>query len=295
MTALVSQLVTGLSVAGILALVAIGLAFTFGQMKVINLAHGEFILAGAYVPYVLQRGGIEPGTALLLALPAAFVLAGALGLILEKTLIRHLYGRPLDTLLITFGASLVLQQLARDLFGAPSVNVRRPGWIDGAISLGPVHLSFSRLAILLLATVTIAALVVLLGRTALGRRVRAVTQNRSLAAASGISTRRTDGFTFALGSGLAGIAGVALTLLSPVSPSLGTFYIVDAFLVVIVGGLGHIRGAVLAAVGIGVLNTFLAYTWETSLAKAAVLGAVVAFLQFRPQGLVSSRTRAIVS
>lgn len=294
MTVLFSQLVTGLSVAGILALVAIGLSFTFGQMNVINMAHGEFVLAGAYVPFVLQRSGMDAGGALLLAVPLALLLAGTMGLILEKTLIRHLYGRPLDTLLVTFGVSMILQQVARDLFGAPSVNVRRPGWLDGAVSLGPVSLSYSRLAILVVAALAVAALLFLLSRTPAGRRTRAVTQNRRLAASSGISTRRTDGFTFALGSGLAGVAGVALTLLSPIGPSLGTFYIVDAFLVVIVGGLGHLRGAVLAAVGIGLLNTFLEFNWETSLAKAAVLVAVVAFLQVRPQGLISGKSRALV-
>jgi urea transport system permease protein len=293
-TLIVSQLFTGLSVAGILALVAIGLSFTFGQMNVINMAHGEFILAGAYVPFVLQSSGMDPASALLVALPIALVVAGGLGLLMEKVLIRHLYGRPLDTLLVTFGVSLMLQQLARDLFGAPSVNVTRPDWMEGALRLGPVSLSASRLAILVLVAVTVAAVTWLLTRTGVGRRMRAVTQNRSLAASSGISTRRTDGFTFALGSGLAGVAGVALTLLSPIGPSLGTYYIVDAFLVVIVGGLGHLRGAVLAAVGIGVLNTVLEFNWETSLAKAAVLAAVVAFLQVRPQGLVSTKNRALV-
>jgi urea transport system permease protein len=293
-SAIFTQLFTGLSVAGVLALVAIGLSFTFGQMNVINFAHGEFILAGAYVPYVLQRSGLDPGTAFVLSLPLAFAVAAAMGLALEKSLIRHLYGRPLDTLLVTFGVSLILQQVARDLFGAPSVNVQRPGWLDGAISVGPVTMSLTRLMILALVALTVTGLTLLLTRTGVGRRMRAVTQNRQLAATSGISTRRTDGFTFALGSGLAGLAGVALTLLSPIGPSLGTYYIVDAFLVVIVGGLGHLRGAVLAAVGIGLLNTFLEYSWETSLAKAAVFGVVVLFLQFRPQGLVSTRTRALV-
>jgi urea transport system permease protein len=198
------------------------------------------------------------------------------------------------TLLVTFGVSLMLQQLARDLFGAPSVNVRRPTWLDGSVVIGPVTLSFSRIAIVLLVVATVVALTVLLTRTPMGRRMRAVTQNRRLAAASGISTRRTDGFTFAVGSALAGVAGVALTLLGPIGPSLGTYYIVDAFLVVIVGGLGHLRGAILAALGLGLLSTTLEYSWETSLAKAAVFGAVVVFLQFRPQGLVSTRTRALV-
>lgn len=294
MSFVLSQLFTGLSVAGVLALVAIGLSFTFGQMNVINFAHGEFILAGAYTPFVLQRQGLDPGTALLLGLPVAFVVAGAMGLVLEKTLIRHLYGRPLDTLLVTFGVSLMLQQLTRDLFGAPSVNIVRPSWLSGLVSVGPVALPYSRIAIILLVATTVTALTWLLTRTPMGRRMRAVTQDRRLAASSGISTRRTDGFTFALGSGLAGLAGVAVGLLGPVGPSLGTYYIVDAFLVVIVGGLGHLKGAILAALGIGLLSTLLEYSWETSLAKAAVFAVVVVFLQFRPQGLISTRTRALV-
>lgn len=293
MTVLLSQLVTGVSIAGVLALVAIGLSFTFGQMGVINMAHGEFVMAGAYVPYLLQQAGLGPGASVLAGLPLAIAVAALLGLALERTLIRHLYGRALDTLLVTFGVGLVLQQAARDLFGAPNVQVTRPGWLDGRVTLGPLQLSYTRVGILVLIAVLGVAVTLLLNRTAAGRRMRAVTQNRKLAASSGIPTGRTDALAFALGSGLAGAAGVALTMLGPVGPSLGTFYIVDAFLVVIVGGLGHLRGAVLAALAIGVTNAMIEYSVGTSLAKVAVFGLVIVFLQFRPQGIVSSRTRAL--
>lgn len=289
-----SQLIVGLSIAGVLALVAIGLSFTFGQMNVINFAHGEFVMAGAYVPYVLQTAGLSAGQSILIGLPVAMVVAAALGLLLERTLIRHLYGRPLDTLLVTYGVSLVLQQGARDLFGAPNVQVLRPSWLDGRLTVGPVQIAYTRLAILTLITVLVVGVTLLLTRTSVGRRMRAVTQNRALAASSGIPTRRTDAFTFALGSGLAGAAGVALSMLGPIGPSLGTFYVVDAFLVVIVGGLGHLRGAVLAALAIGITNSFVELSLGTSLAKVAVFALVIVFLQFRPQGLVSNRTRALV-
>ncbi|HVL98631.1 MAG TPA: urea ABC transporter permease subunit UrtB [Egibacteraceae bacterium] len=294
MSMIASQLVVGLSIAGVLALVAIGLSFTFGQMNVINFAHGEFVMAGAYVPYVLQRAGLSAGKSLLVGLPVAIVVAAALGLLLERTLVRRLYGRPLDTLLVTYGVSLVLQQAARDLFGAPNVQVLRPSWLDGRLTVGPVQLSYTRLAILVLISALVVGVTLLLTRTATGRRMRAVTQNRRLAASSGLPTRRTDAFTFALGSGLAGAAGVALALLGPIGPSLGTFYVVDAFLVVIVGGLGHLRGAVLAALAIGITNAFVELSLGTSLAKVIVFALVIAFLQLRPQGLVSSRTRALV-
>lgn len=294
MSMLASQLVVGLSIAGVLALVAIGLSFTFGQMNVINFAHGEFVMAGAYVPFVLQTAGLSAGQSILLGLPVAMLVAAGLGLLLERTLIRHLYGRPLDTLLVTYGVSLVLQQVARDLFGAPNVQVLRPAWLDGRFTVGPLRIAYTRLAILALITVLVIGVTVLLARTGTGRRIRAVTQNRKLAASSGIPTRRTDAFTFALGSGLAGAAGVALAMLGPIGPSLGTFYIVDAFLIVIVGGLGHLRGAVLAALAIGITNSFVELSLGTSLAKVAVFALVIAFLQFRPQGLVSSRTRALV-
>ena len=295
MSVALSQLFAGLSIASILLLIALGLTFTFGQMNVINMAHGEFIMAGAYTAYVMQGalGDGLMGGSLLLALLVAFVLAGVMGVILETLLIRRLYGRPLDTLLVTWGVSLMLQQLARDVFGAPNVQVQAPSWLAGGVTVAGITLPWARLFIIGVVLLAVAGIWVFLARLPEGRRMRAVTQNRQLASCSGIVTDRVDRRTFFLGSGLAGIAGVALTLLGSVGPSLGTAYIVDAFLVVVVGGLGQLRGAVLAAIGLGVLNAFVEYGTQASLARVAVFVAIVAFLQFRPQGLVVLRTRTL--
>ena len=288
----VSQLFTGLSVGSILLLIALGLTFTFGQMGVINLAHGEFIMAGAYTAYVLGDH-LTTQVSILVALPVAFVIAGAIGLVLERLLIRRLYSRPLDTLLVTWGVSLVLQQAARDIFGAPNVSVTSPSWLDGGLTVGRVTFPYSRLFILGLVVVAVGGIAFYQGRMSQGRRMRAVMQNRELAACSGIVTGRVDQLTFFIGSGLAGAAGVALTLLGPIGPSLGTAYVVDAFLVVVAGGVGQIRGAVIAAFALGILNAFVEYWTQASLAKVVVLVGVVAFLQVRPQGLVSLRTRTL--
>jgi urea transport system permease protein len=247
----VSQVFTGLSVGSVLLLIALGLTFTFGQMGVINLAHGELIMAGAYTAYMVGEG--LGGVSLLVALPIAFVVAGLMGLVLERLLIRRLYGRPLDTLLVTWGVSLVLQQVARDIFGAPNVNVTKPSWLDGGLAAFGTTLPYTRLFIIGLVVVAVTGIWVYMSRSSQGRRMRAVMQNRQLAACSGIDTQRVDQRTFFIGSGLAGAAGVALTLLGPIGPSLGTNYIVDAFLVVVAGGLGQIRGAAIAARGRGVL------------------------------------------
>ena len=291
MKVVLDQLFAGLGVGAVLLLIALGLTFTFGQMGVINMAHGEFIMAGAYTAYVLQD--VVGSQSLLVALPVAFVIAGTAGLVLERVLIRRFYGRPLDTLLLTWGVSLILQQLARDVFGAPNVQVNAPSWLGGGLTIAGVRMAYSRLFIMVLVLVAVAGIWVYLNRLAQGRRMRAVMQNRQLAACSGIGTERVDRRTFFIGSGLAGVAGVALTLLGPIGPTLGTNYIVDAFLVVVVGGLGQLRGAVIAAIGLGVLNSFVEYGTGASLAKVAVFVAIVAFLQARPQGLFVFRTRAL--
>jgi urea transport system permease protein len=287
-----SQLFTGLCVGSVLLLIALGLTFTFGQMNVVNMAHGEFIMAGAYTAYMLQ-GPVSAGTSLLIALPVAFAIAGAMGLALERLLIRRFYGRPLDTLLLTWGVSLVLQQLARDLFGAPNVQVTAPSWLSGGITVAGVRMPYARLFIIALVVLAVVGIWAYMTRLPQGRRMRAVMQNRQLAACSGIVTDRVDRWTFFIGSGLAGVAGVALTLLGSIGPTLGTNYIVDAFLVVVVGGLGQLRGAVIAAFALGVLNAFVEYGTEASLAKVVVFVAIVAFLQVRPQGLFVLRTRAL--
>jgi urea transport system permease protein len=292
MEAVLNQLVVGVSVGAVLLLIALGLTFTFGQMGVINMAHGEFIMAGAYTAYMLQ--GWAGDQAVLVALPVAFAVAGAMGLLLERTLIRRFYGRPLDTLLLTWGVSLILQQLARDLFGAPNVQVEAPPWLSGGIDVLGVRLPYTRLFIMALVVVCVVAVWWYLNRLAQGRRMRAVMQNRQLAACSGVATERVDQRTFFIGSGLAGVAGVALTLIGPIGPALGTYYIVDAFLVVVVGGLGQLRGAVLAALALGVLNSFVEYWTDASLAKVVVFVAIVGFLQFRPQGMFVLRSRALI-
>lgn len=291
--ATLNQLVIGASIGAVLLLIALGLTFTFGQMGVINMAHGEFIMAGAYTAYLLQP--LVGSQSVLVALPIAFGVAGVLGLILERLAIRHFYGRPLDTLLLTWGISLILQQVARDIFGAPNVQVRAPGWLTGGLDLGGVRLPYNRIFIMLLAVGCVVAIWLYLTRLKHGRRMRAVMQNRQLAAASGVATERVDQLTFFIGSGLAGVAGVALTLIGPVGPTLGTNYIVDAFLVVVAGGLGQLRGAVIAAFALGILNSFVEFWVDNgaSFAKVVVFAVIIGFLQLRPQGMFVVRTRAL--
>jgi urea transport system permease protein len=290
---LVTQVFNGLSGGSILLLAALGLALTFGQMGVINMAHGEFIMAGAYTSYVTQNVLGAAGLSLVVSLPIAFAVGGVLGVVLEATLLRRMYHRPLDTLLVTWGVSLVLQQLARDVFGTAGVDVPAPGWLSGPVEVLGFSFPRTRLFILLLAVAAFVALAAALRYTALGRRIRATVQNRPLAETSGISTRATDRLTFFIGSGLAGVAGVALTLMGSISPNLGTSYIVDAFLVVVVGGIGQIRGAVIAAFLLGVAQSWIEYSTTASIAKVLVFALIVAFLQVRPQGIFTVRTRSL--
>ncbi|MDI1461332.1 urea ABC transporter permease subunit UrtB [Catellatospora sp. KI3] len=298
MTVILGQLFTGVSIGAVLLLIALGLSLTFGQMNVINMAHGEFIMAGAYTAYVLQQVLTDAGMSLLVALPVAFVVAGLLGVLLEVLLIRRLYLRPLDTLLVTWGVSLILQQLARDVFGAPNVQTRAPDLLTGSTTLlrtadGDVSIANSRLFILALAVLAVLALTAVLKWTPLGRRIRAVVQNRDLAAVSGIANGRVDRLTFFIGSGLAGVAGVALTLLGPIGPTMGTNIIIDAFLVVVVGGIGQIKGSVIVAFVLGMLQSTVEYLTTLSVAKVIVFVAIVAFLQWRPQGMFTLRTRSL--
>ncbi|GAA4989965.1 urea ABC transporter permease subunit UrtB [Kineococcus glutinatus] len=293
MDVVVSQLFTGLSTGSILLLAALGLSLTFGQMGVINMAHGEFIMAGSYTAFVVQQVLPVSGATLLLSLAVGFLVGGLMGVVLETTLIRRMYHRPLDTLLVTFGVGLLLQQAARDVFGAPAVNVVTPAWLSGGIEVAGTVVPRSRLFILVLAVLVVVLLSLVLRSTPFGRRVRAVVQHRELAEASGISSRRTDLATFFLGSGLAGVAGVALTLIGSTSSTVGQSYLVDAFLVVVVGGLGQIKGAVIAATALGVLNSFIEYSTTASIAKVLVFLLIVVFLQVRPQGLFAVRTRGL--
>ena len=284
------QAFNGVSVGSILLLISLGLAFSFGLMGVINMAHGEMIMVGAYVAYLLQ---VAAGADLfLLAIPAAFLAAGALGYALEVLLIQHLYGRPLDTLLATWGVGLVMQQGARSIFGAPNVQVVAPGWLNGGLLIADgLLLPYKRLFILALVAACVAAVALYLLKTPQGRRLRAVMQNRGMAAALGVPTRRVDATTFALGSGLAGVAGCALALMGPIGPAIGTYYIVDAFMVVILGGVGQLAGTVAAAALIGLFNTAFELGTTASIGKVLVLVTVILFLQWKPRGLVALRAR----
>ena len=226
---------------------------------------------------------------------SAFVGAGILGLILEVLVISRMYHRPLDTLLVTFGVSLILQQAAKDIFGAQNVEVRSPTWLRGRWTLFDVTMSHTRLFIMALVAVVVFGVWLYLNRSSQGRRMRAVMQHRELAAVSGLPTRRVDAATFFLGSGLAGIAGVAITLIGAIGSQVGTNYVIDAFLVVIVGGLGKLRGAAIAAFALGIINSFAEYNTSASIGKAILFVCVIAFLQFRPNGLVTFRTRGLTA
>jgi urea transport system permease protein len=281
-----------------LLLIALGLAFAFGLMKVINMAHGELIMVGAYVTYVFQQtlaeplGGTELGIWFVLAIPAAFLITALLGFLLEISLIRFLYGRPLDTLLATWGVGLVLQQAARSIFGAPNVQVTSPEWLNGGLTVMPgLLLPYKRLFIIALVIVCVVGIYIHLSRTGSGRRIRAAMQNREMAASLGVATRRVDAMTFALGAGLAGVAGSALTLIGPIGPAIGTFYIVDAFMVVVLGGVGNLLGTVVAAMLIGMFNTLFELGTSASIGKVLVFVMIIAFLQWRPAGILALRTR----
>jgi urea transport system permease protein len=292
---LIGQTFTGLSLGSILLLAALGLTLTFGQMGVINMAHGAFIMAGSYTAYTVQEHLVSnTDVSLIVSLFIGFIVAGLMGVLLEVTLIRRMYDRPLDTLLVTFGVGLVLQQLARDIFGAPAVYVDAPGWLDGSYDILGAVVPKTRIFILVLALVCVCAVAAAMRYTAAGRRIRAVVQHRDLAETSGISSRSTDITTFFVGSGLAGVAGVALTLIGSTSANTGTSYLVDAFLVVVLGGLGQIKGAVIAAFALGLLNSFIEYSTTASVAKVIVFVIIVIALQVKPQGLFTVRTRSLV-
>lgn len=291
MNMLVPQLVAGLSNGSILLLAALGLSLTFGQMGVINNAHGEFMMAGAYTAYVMSTVFASKTLALGLALVAGFVVAGLLGLLLDVLLLSRMRTRPLDTLLVTFGVSLVLQQVARDIFGSTGVYAQAPEALTEPVTLFGYDFPASRLFIFVVSVVCVAALYAVLKFTPLGRRIRATAENRDLAEVSGISTATVDHLTFFIGSGIAGIAGVALSLLNSISYNFGTSFIVQAFLVVVAGGVGQLKGAVIASFALGLCQSAIELLTSSSIAQMSIFLIVVIFLQFRPQGLVAVRSR----
>ena len=288
----------GVSLASVLLLAATGLAITFGVMGVINMAHGEMVMLGAYTTFVVQEAirGSAPGlfgASLFIAVPAAFLVSGAVGVAIERCLIRYLYGRPLETLLATWGLSLVLQQAVRSIFGADNRNVGSPAWMSGSIHAGGLDLTVNRLTIIVFAVLVLAALIATLRYTSLGLRMRAVTQNRRMAAAMGIRTPWVDALTFGLGSGIAGIAGVALSQIDNVSPNLGQGYIIDSFMVVVFGGVGNLWGTALAALVLGIVNKFLEPVAGAVLGKIVVLVLIIAFIQRRPRGMFPLKGRSV--
>ena len=293
MDVVISQLCTGASFGAALLLIALGLSLTFGQMGVINMAHGEFLMAGAYTAYLTQQVVTNADLSILVAIPVAFVVAGLLGLLLEILVISRMYHRALDTLLVTFGVSLVLQQFAKDIFGAQAKAVQGPGWLEGQVPILGYRYPLSQLFILTVALSCLVGTAALLKYSGFGRRIRATVQNRDLAETVGVSTLTIDRLTFFLGSGLAGVAGVAVTLITATESTMGSEYIIWAFLVVVAGGIGQIKGAVIAALGLGVLRAFLTYYTDGSMAVVLTFLLVVVFLQVRPQGLFAVRTRSL--
>ena len=288
----------GLSLGSVLLLAAAGLAITFGVMGVINMAHGELVMLGAYTTFVVQQGITDyapalAGVGLLIAIPAAFIVSGAVGIAIERCLIRFLYGRPLETLLATFGLSLVLQQAVRSVFGARNKSVTAPSWMSGEARVGGLSLTYNRVFIILFAFLVIAGLMALLRYSSLGLRMRAVTQNRRMAALMGIRTPWTDALTFGLGSGIAGMAGVALSQLDNVSPNLGQNYIIDSFMVVVFGGVGNLWGTVVSALTLGLLNKVLEPIAGAVLGKIVVLVLLVAFIQRKPRGMFPIKGRSV--
>ena len=284
----------GLSLGSVLVLAAIGLAITFGVMGVINMAHGELIMLGAYTTYVVQL--LMPSHiewSLLVAIPAAFMVAAVVGIVIERGVIRYLYGRPLETLLATFGVSLVLQQAVRTIFSPLNRSVTTPSWMSGSIEINSVlSLTYNRLTIIIFTLVVFAALMAVLRYTRLGLEVRAVAQNRAMARAIGVRSSWVDAMTFGLGAGVAGVAGVALSQLTNVGPNLGQAYIVDSFMVVVFGGVGNLWGTLIAGMGLGVANKFIEPGAGAVMAKILVLVFIIVFIQKRPRGLFPQRGRA---
>jgi len=293
-----ANLFQGISLGSVLLLAAIGLAITFGVMGVINMAHGEMIMLGAYTAYVSQQlfRAFLPAdwidAYLPVAVPLAFLFTGGIGVLLERSVIRFLYGRPLETLLATWGVSLILQQAVRAIFGSPNKEVANPSWMTGGFDpIGGFTITWNRLYIIFFCFIVLATLALILYRTSFGLHMRAVTQNRAMASVMGIRTARVDALTFGLGSGIAGTAGVALSQVGNVSPNLGAIYIVDSFLVVVFGGVGNLLGTLVGALSLGIADKFLEPFVGAILGKIVVLVAIILFIQRRPRGLFALRGR----
>ena len=292
------RIFAGLSLGSILMLAAIGLAITYGLLGVINMAHGEMIMIGAYATYATQsvfRAAMPDAIAWypVAALPVAFVVAASVGILIERTVIRWLYGRPLETLLATWGVSLILIQAVRQIFGPQNVEIENPAWLSGGVQFGSLVLPYNRIVIIVFALAVLGAVALVLNRTRLGLFVRGVTQNRPMASAVGVPTDRVDMMAFGLGSGIAGLAGVALSQVGNVGPELGQSYIIDSFIVVVLGGVGQLLGTVVAGFGLGVANKLLEPWLGAVIAKILILALIIAFIQKRPSGLFALKGRAV--
>lgn len=294
------QLFNGISVSSILLLAALGLAITFGLMGVINMAHGEFIMIGAYTAYVVQNLFLAylPAEVFdlycIAAIFLSFATAAFMGFVLERLVICKLYGRAADSLLVTWGVSLILQQAARSIFGSPNVGVTAPSFLENNLKIhGMLSLPYKRLFILVIALLCLGGVYWLMFKTRQGRNIRAVMQNRNMAASLGVNTNRIDSATFAIGSGLAGLAGCALTWIGAIGPTLGTNYIVDTFMTVVVGGAGSLIGSVFGAAFIGIGGTAFEFLTTASMGKVLIFLCVIVLLQFRPKGIFAVRSRAL--
>jgi len=290
----VETLFFGLSLGSVLVLIAIGLAITFGVMGVINMAHGELMMLGAYTTYAVQTAMPNHiGISMLVVIPAAFLVSGLVGVAMERGIIRFLYGRPLETLLATFGVSLLLQQSVRSIFSALNKSVITPDWMSGSLRINDaLAITYNRLYIVIFTVAVFAVISLILKRTRLGLEIRAVSQNRAMAKAMGIRTERVDALTFGLGAGIAGVAGVALSQLTNVGPNLGQSYIIDSFMVVVFGGVGNLWGSLIGGMSMGIVNKLLEPWAGAVLAKILVLAGLILFIQIRPRGLFPQTGRS---
>lgn len=295
----VNSLFNGLSLSSIILLTSLGLAITFGQMRVINMAHGEFVMIGAYVTYVVQNifAMIAPdsmqGIYYILAIPFAFLVTFLLGSIMERFIISRLYGREIDSLLATWGISLILQQAARSIFGTQGVNVTVPSFLEGGVTINGCTFSLNRIFIIFLVLLCLLGMYLIMYRSGFGKQMRAVVQNRSMAQCMGINSRKVDNITFAIGSGLAGIAGCSVALLGSIDSTVGQSYIVNSFMAIVLGGVGKLAGTVLGSSIIGFSSIFTEQYTSATIAKAIVLLIVIIFLQKRPQGLFVVKSRSL--
>lgn len=293
----VGQLINGLSLGSILLLMALGLNITFGMMGIINFAHGEFMMLGAYTTYVFQTASFSVlgDSAFFISIPVAFAVVAGFGFSMEKLMIRRLYNNAFGSILATWGLSLILMQVYRVVFGYNNVQIISPQILSGGINLGSIQIPGARLFIFLLSLGVVVVFYLIMYRTTRGRHMQAVMQNRSMAGCMGINTSKIDSFTFTIGSGIAGVAGAAITLLGAVGPEAGQSYIVDCFMVVCLGGIGGVAGTVAGAGVMGIANPFIEYVTSASMGKVLLFGLIIVFLHFRPFGLIPRRTRALES